>query len=345
MLMPSAGTAKVLGFNNMKLEDPPTCAYIMVGKKCMGSCLFCAQRSEPDNVNDDIKSDFLSRITWKPEDDGKVLNAIVEKFREGSMKRVCFQAVQGAGIFDRTLTSLKYLKSSCDIPVCVSINGISSDQLKALYDGGAEKIAFSFDAATPELFGKIKGTSWDDEWNLYMETTKLFPGRTVIHLIAGLGETEEEMAQVIAGFYLSGSEVSLFAFTPIPGTPLAKRKQPAMKSYRKLQAVLYLIRKLGIVSDKESDNQGEPFSFDIEKTAAVFERIKDYFDFENGEIIFNPGKREFLMDYIPSEAFQTYGCPDCNRPLYNERPGKVPYNYPRELSDAELWEAVEKIYL
>jgi len=35
------------------------------------------------------------------------------------------------------------------------------------------------------------------------------------------------------------------------------------------------------------------------------------------------------------EAFQTSGCPGCNRPYYNERPGGFIYNYPRPLSAAE----------
>lgn len=347
MLMPSAGTAEVLGLNKMKQKDPPTCAYIMVGKKCRGSCLFCAQRSEPGNVDENLKSDFLSRITWKAEDDGKVLDSIVEKFDEGSMKRVCFQAVRGEGVFDRTLASLKYLKKSCDIPVCVSINGISREQLRQLYEAGAERIAFSFDAATPALFEKIKGTSWQDEWKLYEETNRLFPGRTVIHLIAGLGETEEEMSQAIALFYLTGAEVSLFAFTPVPGTPLAKKKQPPLNSYRKLQAALYLIRKKGVPPVKEpetaelTDNEYLKFQ---KETDCVFHRLKDYLIFNNGKITFHPDKMDFLMNYIPSEAFQTYGCPDCNRPMYNERPGRVPFNYPRVLSKEELRNAVESLY-
>ncbi len=345
MLMPSAGTARVLGLNRMKLVDPPTCAYVMVGKKCRGSCLFCAQRSEPDDVDENIKSDFLSRITWKPEDDEIVLNSIVEKYREDSIKRVCFQAVQGEGIFEKTLLSLKSLKSSCDIPVCVSINGITPGNLKDLFEAGADKIAFSFDAATPELFEKIKGTSWDEEWNLYRETNRLYPGKTVIHLIAGLGETEPEMVKAITAFYLCGSEVSLFAFTPIPGTPLAKKKQPPMKSYRKLQAVLYLIRKMGIPSCEKSNDLDGMSSFENTQIWEVLDRIGDYISFLNEGIVFNPDKKGFLMNFIPSEAFQTYGCPDCNRPLYNERPGRVPYNYPRELNEAELMEAVEKLYL
>jgi biotin synthase len=34
-------------------------------------------------------------------------------------------------------------------------------------------------------------------------------------------------------------------------------------------------------------------------------------------------------------AFRTSGCPGCNRPLYNERPGGVMYNHPQPLTAQE----------
>jgi biotin synthase len=43
------------------------------------------------------------------------------------------------------------------------------------------------------------------------------------------------------------------------------------------------------------------------------------------------------------EPFQTSGCPDCNRPYYNERPGGVMYNYPRPLVAAEALRAIEEM--
>jgi biotin synthase len=33
--------------------------------------------------------------------------------------------------------------------------------------------------------------------------------------------------------------------------------------------------------------------------------------------------------------FRTSGCPDCNRPLYNERPGGPMYNYAEPLTGVE----------
>jgi biotin synthase len=34
--------------------------------------------------------------------------------------------------------------------------------------------------------------------------------------------------------------------------------------------------------------------------------------------------------------FQTSGCPDCNRPYYNEKPSGPIYNYPRKLTEQEI---------
>jgi biotin synthase len=38
------------------------------------------------------------------------------------------------------------------------------------------------------------------------------------------------------------------------------------------------------------------------------------------------------------KPFQTSGCPDCNRPFYNEKPGGPIYNYSKELNVKELVE-------
>ncbi|MCK4366835.1 MAG: hypothetical protein KAW84_02670, partial [Thermoplasmata archaeon] len=36
------------------------------------------------------------------------------------------------------------------------------------------------------------------------------------------------------------------------------------------------------------------------------------------------------------DAFCTSGCPGCNRPFYNERPGCTPFNYPENLTEEQL---------
>ncbi len=43
------------------------------------------------------------------------------------------------------------------------------------------------------------------------------------------------------------------------------------------------------------------------------------------------------------EPFRTSGCPDCNRPFYNEPPGGPLFNYPRPLTRAEADRAVQEM--
>jgi biotin synthase-related radical SAM superfamily protein len=46
--------------------------------------------------------------------------------------------------------------------------------------------------------------------------------------------------------------------------------------------------------------------------------------------------RRLVADLLADgRAFETSGCVACNRPYYNERPGQVPYNYPRPLTAGE----------
>jgi biotin synthase len=104
----------------------------------------------------------------------------------------------------------------------------------------------------------------------------------------------------------------LFAFTPVKGTELEKHPQPDMESYRRIQLGMYLIKK-----QKTSFNQ---MKFG-----------------ENEEIIDFGVEREILIDTIKlGKPFETSGCPFCNRPFYNESPGKELYNYPRELTEEEI---------
>jgi lipoyl synthase len=314
LIRASAGTAKVLGFNKIEIETPPTCAYLMVGSKCSGTCGFCAQSSVAR------RGDFLSRITWKPEKDEEVYRAIAGSFEKGELGRTCFQVVKNDDSFQKTVEAVAELKKLCSIPICVSINGISTKQVGELIKAGAEKIAISFDAAVPRIYGEIKGKDWQEEWDFYEECAGLYPGNIVVHLIIGLGETEEEAVNSLKRFYSFGTPVSLFAFTPLPGTPLSGMKPPSLASYRRVQVVHYLVRE--------------------NKTC----KPEEVFRFNEGQIVFPEDSKSWLLENIPGDAFQTYGCTSCNRPLYNEKPRQVPYNYPRRLTEDERVEALLEMW-
>jgi biotin synthase len=149
-----------------------------------------------------------------------------------------------------------------------------------------------------------------------------FSGRASVHLIVGLGESEREMVERIAWAHDRGLGIGLFAFTPVRGTALAERAPPSLAVYRRMQAARWLIVRGGA--------RLEAFRFD-----------------EGGALvgICLPDASDLASLLAGGEAFRTSGCPDCNRPFYNERPGGPQYNYARPLTSVEARRALEEMGL
>jgi biotin synthase len=56
------------------------------------------------------------------------------------------------------------------------------------------------------------------------------------------------------------------------------------------------------------------------------------------------GQTQDVSQYLADgDAFRTSGCPDCNRPFYNERPGGPMYNYARPLTLEEAFRAISEM--
>jgi len=134
-------------------------------------------------------------------------------------------------------------------------------------------------------------------------------GKVATHFIVGLGETEEELLRAVQDVKDLGVSPSLFAFTPIRGTQEESRVQPPILQYRKMQ----LGRELLV-------NRGKKLtSFTFSPTGVL-----QSFNLTSNEI------RDIFQN---GSAFQTRGCPHCNRPYYDSRPGGTIYNYAANLSN------------
>jgi biotin synthase len=139
------------------------------------------------------------------------------------------------------------------------------------------------------------------------------------HLIVGLGETEQEMSTILQEMVDRQITVGLFAFTPVRGTSWGKRQPPALASYRRIQAARYLMS-IGVC------------------------RVQDFTFSTVGQLLSYGLNRQRLCELLADgRAFQTAGCPGCNRPYYNERPGRAVYNYPRPLYPKEIEAAISLV--
>lgn len=306
----SIGTAAVLGLADAPMAAAPTTAYLMLGGRCLMDCAFCAQArgSQADPLR-------LSRVTWPEYDLPTVAAHLAQASARGDLRRVCLQVTVTRTAFEQSLAILQAVKAACDLPFDVAILPRDMDQVRALLEAGAGTIGFGLDAACERIFQGVKGGAWPRIVGLIEATARAFPGHAAVHLIAGLGETEYEMVQRIQWAHDLGLVVGLFAFTPLPGTSLFGRPAPSLASYRRMQAARWLIVH-GLARHEEMGFQPD-------------------------------GRLIRLNAELPPEGepFRTSGCPDCNRPFYNERPGGVMYNYPRPLTGDEAAQAYRDLEL
>lgn len=319
----SFGSAVVLGLTKAVLDAKPTTVYLLTfqSDKCSANCGFCPQARESQG-----RADMLSRVTWPVFPTKQVVPRIERAVKTGAAERVCIQALNYATVFEDVLKVTEAILSRANTPISVSCQPINREELMKLAKVGVDRICIPLDAATKELFDKIKGPFangpyvWEEQRMALGSAVHIFGNGSVsTHLIVGLGETEEEVVKTIQWCIDLGVYPALFAFTPIPGTRLENRPQPPISCYRRIQIAHYLI-----VSERM---RCEKMTFDEEGT------LEDY-----------GIPREQLWQVIRTgRPFLTSGCQGCNRPYYNESPSGPLYNYPRQPSPEEISEIERQI--
>ena len=311
----SIGTAGVLGLADVAMETAPTTAYLLLGGRCAMSCAFCAQARESQ-----ASALLLSRVTWPEYPFGDVLDGLQMAAQRDQIRRVCLQVTVSEGSFQQTLEAVRAIKQSApELPVDAALLPRDVAQVGELLQAGADHIGIGLDAASRSVFERVKGRRWESAVALVEEAARRYPRRVAVHVIIGLGETEREAVEMIQHWHERDVVVGLFAFTPLRGTPLEASSPPTLAAYRRVQAARHLI------VEKQVDPSCFCFSDDG--------RLVDF-----GIC----GSEELLAD---GDAFRTSGCPDCNRPFYNERPGGVMYNYPRPLTVSEAHLALAEMQL
>jgi len=309
----SAGTAHLFGYRKIAADVLPTTAYLMTGDRCIYNCGFC-----PQAQNAVSRPRFLSRITWHEAGLEDVAQKTAHAYAAGRIKRVCLQVVSDGQPLSEIRDTACTIKRFSDVPICVSVRIKNTDELKFIAQSGVDRITIALDAAGSYVYRNTKGGSWNANLDMLYTAADLYPGRISTHLIVGLGETEEEMINILQQMQDRGITSGLFAFTPVPGTPMAGVTPPGVDSYRRIQAARYLMEGKLITASQCKFDSGYLTSYGLTRAA--------------------------LKEHLSGgTAFKTSGCPDCNRPYYNEKPGGVMYNYPRELTPDEISEAVNSI--
>lgn len=297
----SLGTLALLGLINVELVEKPTTAYILLHSEggCMGECVFCPQSrlSKSDKA-------LVSRVSW-PEAEIRFLLNNMKK--NSTLRRICIQTVIKNGFQNDVLRILNYIREEgIRKPISLSTTPVSKEHLLQFKELGVDAMGIGFDAATPELFITVrKPYSWGCYLKFLKESIDVFgPNNVYVHLIYGLGEGDVGFFNSMKYFKDLGVKISLFSFTPVKGTLAENWRRPSIVGYRKMQILKYFMD-LGV-------------------------KVDDYVRIEGDRLVLN---RELLTEILDDisrfyDAFITSGCPNCNRPFYNEGVRGPYYNYP-----------------
>lgn len=284
--------------------------------RCLANCGFCPQAKDSNS-----KSFLLSRISWPVFPTDQVLANLKKAYLDKIVNRVCIQALNYPGVFSQLNSIVRLIRNFSDIPISVSCQPQNAENMIQLVNVGIDRIGIPIDVATKTLFNDIKGENvggpyeWENQFSKLISAIKIFgKGKVTTHLIVGLGESEKDVLGMIQSLFDLGILSALFAFTPIRGTQLEHRPPPSIKSYRRIQLGKYLIDR-GFVSFEEMafNNSGQLSDFGINKSKL----------------------NKIVKTGSP---FLTSGCPNCNRPFYNEKPSGPLYNFPRMLNSFEIAE-------
>jgi biotin synthase len=326
----SLGTLGVLGLELIMMDVPPTTAYLQVytEERCRANCLFCAQAAK---AKADLK--HIARGLYLPADLEKVIGRLKTAYERGYIKRVCIQTSLYKDIWEDTTYLLRKIREVSSIPISLSVFPLSNEKYQELKSLGVDHLVIPLDACTEELFEAIKGRGAGGpfRWKSHIDGLKrgariLGKGRVGTHLIIGMGEKDEEAIRLIDKLHDSGISTALFAYTYIEGTQRIPKQEKHAASeifprskhhYRTVQLAHYLI----------TNNLA---------------RYKEM-TFHLGSLVdYGIGREALLKEIFRGKAFQTAGCPECNRPYATEVPGGE-YNFPRPPTQTENQEIIQQL--
>ncbi len=281
---------------------------------CKANCAFCGLAGEKDGIGS--RRNFI-RVPWKTYASDEVVQAI--KNAPEYVGRVCLSMITHPRCREDVLSLCGNVASRTGKPVSLLISPsiLLEGDLHAMKDAGADRVGVAVDAATPEIFDRLRGKQvrgphrWQTYWDVYQRSLEVFgEGMAGVHLICGLGETERQMIAAISRARRMGGCTHLFSFFREKGSAMEGHAPPTMGTYRRIQLARWLID-----NDRSSEDRME---FDREGKIRHF------------------GLSETDLDKVvrSGSPFETSGCPGpdgkvaCNRPYGNEKPGSEIRNFP-----------------
>lgn len=298
---------------------------------CSANCAYCGLAKKRPGAYEE--KSFI-HVDWPIYSMDEIIAAINRA--PDYVRRTCISMITNGKCRTDTLVMARRLREETGLPISALISPtiITGDDIVEMKYSGIDKIGVAIDLATPELFDQYRGKGvrgphrWEKYWEILQYALEVFGTPHVgVHLMVGMGETEEQMVSLMDRIFEMGAVTHLFSFFAEEGSRLARRPQPPWPTYLRVQLARYIIEEgLSRYGAMSFDDQGRIVDFGL------------------------PAER--LESVIESGApFMTTGClgPDgevaCNRPFGNCLPDVKQWNYPYPPNDEELNLIKENIFV
>ncbi|OBS10172.1 radical SAM protein [Acidihalobacter prosperus] len=283
---------------------------------CRANCSYCGLARHREESRDYADRNFI-RVDWPTVGYDEVIERVKANADKGQFERMCISMITHPNSDHDTLLLLrKWMKAVPHIPVSILSNPTTMkyEDLVTLRDEGADIFTVALDAVTPEIFERTRGKTvdsphrWDKYWQAIEWAAEIFgPEKFGAHLIAGMGETEQEMMAICQKMRDMGGHNHMFAFFPEQGSLMEDWPAVPKDQWRRVQLGRFIIDYAG-------------------------GRIDDMRFNEQGQIIdFGMGEDELEALIASGKPFQTSGCPGktdeeisaCNRPYGDSSPTDI----------------------
>ena len=297
---------------------------------CRANCAYCGLARHREAERNYADRNFI-RVDWPAVSMDEVVDIVARDVAGSPFHRMCISMITHPNSDEDTVTVLKKWTDRIDpdaIPISILSNPTTMTRadVQVLKDMGSDIFTVALDAATPDLFDRTRGKgvqsphTWKKYWEVMLEARDIFgPKKFGAHIIVGMGETEQEVMQVVQDIVDLGGHSHMFCFFPEKGSLMDHLPATPRDQWRRVQLARYLVDYCGVrVDQMKFDESG---------------RISD----------FGMPASELSTIIDAGIAFRTSGCPGkfaddisaCDRPYGDSPPSNIA-SYPFALKDVDI---------
>lgn len=173
-----------------------TATFMILGNVCTRSCSFCAVKTGRPNEYDTDEPRRVAEAIWLM----KLKHAVITSVNRDELKD------RGAEIWYETVRAVKTLSPDTTIETLIPDTKANWEALERMISAGQEVVSHNIETV-PRLYRKVRPQARYERSLEQIQRTKTYGKRTKTGLMVGLGESPEEVFQVIDDLVAHGCDI------------------------------------------------------------------------------------------------------------------------------------------